>query len=162
MNLELKLEETMMRNRILQCMSVATLGFMAACVAVNAADDKKPAGKDGFVSIFDGETLDGWEVSSRKGEKAWTVENGYIAGDADKGGRGYLVYAKDIKKNDWNTVHIIAKGNKFQLFINGKLSSEFTENLPEERRLKKGMMQFQLHDLGMIVHFKDVQLKILK
>jgi hypothetical protein len=260
MNLKLKLEEIMMRNRILQCMSVATLGFMAACVAVNAADDKKLTSKDGFVSIFDGKTLDGWEVSSKKGEKAWTVENGYIAADGDKGGRGYLVYAEDkeladfelklsyrfpkvgkhansgisiravkdktrnrdfqtyhadlghvgigkevlgawdfhtpgreehrcfrgdslviaeddkptitpiadglkledIKKNDWNTVHIIAKGNKFQLFINGKLSSKFTENLPEEKRLKKGMLQLQLHDPGMIVHFNDIQLKVLK
>ena len=260
MSLELKLEETMMRNRILQYMSVATLGFIEACVAVNAADDKKPAGKDGFVAIFDGETLDGWEVSAKQGEKAWTVGNGYIAGDGDKGGRGYLVYAEDkelanfelklsyrfpelgkhansgisiravkdktrkrdfqayhadlghvgigkevlgawdfhtpgreehrcfrgdslviaeddkptitpiadglkledIVKNGWNSVHIIAKGNKFQLFINGELSSEFTENLPEERRLKRGMLQLQIHDPGMIVHFKDIQLKVLK
>ena len=69
---------------------------------------------------------------------------------------------EDIKKNDWNTLPLIANGNTFQMFINGKLSSEFTENLPEEKRLKKGMMQFQLHDPGMIVHFKDLSLKILK
>ena len=56
----------------------------------------------------------------------------------------------------------MAKGNNFKLFINGKLSSEFTEHLPEAKRLKKGMIQFQLHDPGMIVHFKDLSLKILK
>ena len=67
---------------------------LSACVAIQAADEKKGV-DDGFVSIFDGKTLDGWEVSSKKGEKAWTVEDGYIAGDGDKGGRGYLVYAKD-------------------------------------------------------------------
>jgi len=70
--------------------------------------------------------------------------------------------AADIRKGDWNSVHIIAKGNNFKLFINGKLSSEFTEHLPEAKRLKKGMIQFQLHDPGMIVHFKDLRLKILK
>ena len=33
--------------------------------------------------------------------------------------------------------------------------------LPVERRLLKGMLQLQLHDPGMIVHFKDVRLKVL-
>ena len=70
--------------------------------------------------------------------------------------------AEDIRKGDWNSVHIVAKGNNFKLFINGKLSSEFTEYLPEAKRLKKGMIQFQLHDPGMIVHFKDLQLKLTK
>ena len=69
---------------------------------------------------------------------------------------------KDIKKNDWNDVHIIAKGNNFRLYINGKLSSEFTEHLKKERRLDKGMIQLQLHDPGMVVHFKDLRIKILK
>ena len=48
------------------------------------------------------------------------------------------------------------------MFINGKLASEFTEHLPKEKRLDEGMIQFQLHDPGMIVHFKDIRLKILK
>jgi len=70
--------------------------------------------------------------------------------------------AGDIKKGDWNSVHIIAKGTNFKLYINGKLSSEFTEHLPEAKRLKSGMIQLQLHDPGMIVHFKDLKLKVLK
>jgi hypothetical protein len=68
----------------------------------------------------------------------------------------------DIRKGDWNDVHIIAKGNHFKLAINGKPSSEFTEHLEPERRLQKGMIQLQLHDPGMVVHFKDLRLKILK
>ena len=70
--------------------------------------------------------------------------------------------AGDIKKGDWNSVHIIAKDNNFKLYINGKLSSEFIEHLPKAKRLKKGMIQLQLHDPGMIVHFKDLKLKVLK
>ncbi|MBT6450749.1 MAG: DUF1080 domain-containing protein, partial [Verrucomicrobiales bacterium] len=68
----------------------------------------------------------------------------------------------DIKKGDWNTVHIIAKGNNFKLYINDKLSSEFTEHLPKSKRLKSGMIQLQIHDPDMIVHFRDLKLKILK
>ena len=70
--------------------------------------------------------------------------------------------AGDIKKGDWNSVHIIAKDNNFKLYINGKLSSEFTEHLPKAKRLKRGMIQLQLHDPGMIVHFRDLKLKVLK
>ena len=70
--------------------------------------------------------------------------------------------AADIHKADWNHVHIIVEGNLFQLFINGKLSSEFTEHLPQAKRLQSGMIQLQLHDPGMIVQFRDLQLKVLK
>jgi hypothetical protein len=214
------------------------------------------AGKDGFASIFDGKTLKGWEAMPARTAPAWTVQDGIIVGNGDKG-RGYLTYAPnknvadlelkfsyrfpgkgnsgvsirathdktrkrdfqsyhadighlgigknvmgawdfhtpgrrehrcfrgdrlvidendkpaitpiegaliaaDIKKGDWNHVHIIAKGNNFKLFINSKLSSEFTEHLPEAKCLKKGMIQLQLHDPGMIVHFKDLYLKVLK
>ena len=212
--------------------------------------------KDGFVSMFDGKTLKGWEATPSKTAAAWTVKDGMIVGNGDKG-RGYLTYtpnknvadlemkfsyrfpgkgnsgvnirsirdktgrrdfqsyhadlghlgigknvmgawdfhtpgrrehrcfrgdrlviaeddkptitpidgtltAADIRKGDWNHVHIIAKGNNFKLYINGKLSSEFTEHLPQAKRLKSGMIQLQLHDPGMIVHFKNLHLKVPK
>jgi len=212
--------------------------------------------KDGFVSMFDGKTLKGWEATPSKTAAAWTVKDGMIVGNGDKG-RGYLTYtpnknvadlemkfsyrfpgkgnsgvnirsirdktgrrdfqsyhadlghlgigknvmgawdfhtpgrrehrcfrgdrlviaeddkptitpiegaltAADIRKGDWNHVHIIAKGNNFKLYINGKLSSEFTEHLPQAKRLKSGMIQLQLHDPGMVVEFKKIKLKVLK
>jgi hypothetical protein len=227
--------------------------FLLVMLGISSAHG---AGKDGFISIFDGKTLKGWEAMPARTAPDWTVKDGLIVGKGDHG-RGYLTYspnknvanlelkfsyrfpskgnsgvsiraivdktrkrdfqsyhadlghlgigknvmgawdfhtpgrrehrcfrgdrlviaendqptitpipnaltAADIRKSDWNTVHIIAKGNNFKLFINGKLSSEFTEHLPEAKRLKKGMIQFQLHDPGMIVHFKDLSLKILK
>ena len=214
------------------------------------------AAKDGFVSMFDGKTLKGWEATPVKIAPAWTVQDGMIVGNGDKG-RGYLTYtanknvadlelkfsyrfpgkgnsgvniraipdktrrrdfqsyhadlghlgigknvmgawdfhtpgrrehrcfrgdrlviaendqptitpiknaltAVDIRKGDWNHVHIIVEGNRFQLFINGKLSSEFTEHLPQTKRLQSGMIQLQLHDPGMIVQFRDLQLKVMK
>ena len=233
-------------KKVTQLVTLMVLGTTSA----------QSADKDGFISIFDGKTLKGWEAMPAKTAPAWTVKDGIIVGNGDKG-RGYLTYSPnkevsdlelkfsyrfpgkgnsgvsiraivdktrkrhfqsyhadighlgigknvmgawdfhtpgrrehrcfrgdrlvigkddkptitpiknaltvaDIKKGDWNTVHIIAKGNNFKLLINGKLSSEFTEHLPEAKRLKKGMIQFQLHDPGMIVHFKDLSLKILK
>ena len=212
--------------------------------------------KDGFVSMFDGKTLNGWEAMPANTEAAWTAKDGMILGNGDKG-RGYLTYvsnknvadlelkfsyrfpgkgnsgvnirsipdqtrrrdfqsyhadlghlgigknvmgawdfhtpgrrehrcfrgdrlviaeddkptitpikdaltAADVRKGEWNHVHVIAKGNHFQLHVNGKLSSEFTEHLPQAKRLKSGMIQLQIHDPGMIVHFKNLQLKVLK
>mgnify|MGYP002413377162 CR=1 FL=1 len=72
------------------------------------------------------------------------------------------VTLEDINKGGWNELHVIVKGNNFKFYINGKLSSEFTENLKKERRLHSGMIQLQLHDPGMIVKFKDLQIKVLK
>jgi hypothetical protein len=68
----------------------------------------------------------------------------------------------DIHKGGWNTVRIVAHGNHFQLFINSKPASEFPELIAAEKRLRQGMIQLQLHDPGMIVHFKDIRLRLLK
>ena len=246
-----------MKNRILPVELLAMLILASAGCGAHTADEKKlvETDKDGFVSIFDGKTLQGWEALPANTAPAWTVKDGMIVGDGDKG-RGYLTFenkeiadleiklsyrfpdegnsgisiraredtthkrhfqcyhadfghvgrgkkvlgawdfhtpgrkehacfrgdrlvidendkpevteiegavtTEDINKGDWNTVHVIAKGNNFKFFINGKLSSEFTEHLPAEKRLDKGMIQLQLHDPGMIVHFKDIRLKILE
>lgn len=233
--------------------SMFSLLLLTVLVTQGQAEKKNDKG---FVKVFDGKTLDGWEATPKGTEDAWEVKNGAIVGTGDKG-RGYLTYANnkeiadlemkfsyrfpgegnsgvsiravhdetgkrdfksyhadlghkgigknvmgawdfhtpgrrehrcfrgdslvigeddeptitaidgaltldDINKGEWNAVHIIAKGNKFQLFINGKLSSEFSENLPQEKRLDKGMIQLQLHDPGMVVEFKDIRLKVLK
>ena len=72
------------------------------------------------------------------------------------------VTLEDINKGGWNELHVIVKGNNFKFYINGKLSSEFTENLKKERRLHSGMIQLQLHDPGMIVKFRNLRIKVLK
>ena len=68
------------------------------------------------------------------------------------------VQVEEIKKGEWNTCRIVAQGNHFQFFINGKLSSEFTDKL-NGKQLSKGFIGLQLHDKGMIVEFKDLFLK---
>ena len=231
--------------------------LMLLLVTTTSALAEKPP-EDGFVSMFNGLTLDGWEETPIRTKKAWSVKEGMIVGEGNKGGRGYLVYrdrdvanfemklsyrfpktghansgvnirarkdktgrrdfqsyhadighvgigrnvlgawdfhtpgrrehrcfrgdsliidkddkptitplkgaitAADINKGGWNELHIIVKGNRFQFFLNGKPSAEFVEHLPEEKRLHSGMIQLQLHDPGMIVHYKDIRLKVLK
>ena len=240
-----------MRNRIL------TVVCLMLCVLPGAvlAEEQKKHEESGFRHIFDGKSLEGWEEMPQAKQKAWSVQDGILIGDGDKG-RGYLVYSKDkniadfelkvlyrfpgngnsgvniraridktgrrkfegyhadighvgiggkvlgawdfhtpgrrehrcfrgdslvidkddkptisplknavtagdINKRDWNELHVIAKGNSFQFFLNGKPSAKFVEHLPEAKRLLSGMIQLQLHDPGMIVHFKDIRLKVL-
>ena len=66
--------------------------------------------------------------------------------------------AEDVRRRDWNDVRIIARGNRFRFFINGKLASEFTDNA-KQGQLNQGAIGLQLHDKGMHVEFKDLLLK---
>ena len=75
-----------MMKRAFQVQVLATLVLAFACVAVHAAED-------GFVSIFDGKTLKGWEAMPAKAAPAWSVKDGMIVGDGDKA-RGYLAFEK--------------------------------------------------------------------
>ncbi|MGI9240576.1 MAG: 3-keto-disaccharide hydrolase [Verrucomicrobiales bacterium] len=65
---------------------------------------------------------------------------------------------EEIKKRSWNQCRIVAKGRHFQFFINGKLASEFTDNLGDGH-LASGFIALQLHDKGMVVEFKNIALK---
>ena len=75
-------------NRIPCC----PVWIMCLAVAVNfcgvSAEDQA---ETGFSSLFDGKSLNGWTAQPAKTSKAWTVKDGMIVGDGDKG-RGYLVY----------------------------------------------------------------------
>jgi hypothetical protein len=64
-----------------------------------------------------------------------------------------------IKKGDWNTVHIIAKGNVLKHYVNGKLMSEVHDDDPKNR-MSSGMMGVQVH-VGppMKVQYKNIMLK---
>ena len=82
----------------------------------------------------------------------------------DSDGKGKSEKIKDaikldeIKRHDWNSCRILAKDNFFQLWINNKLASEFTDNI-KKGQLEKGFIGLQLHDKGMVVEFKDIYLK---
>lgn len=64
-----------------------------------------------------------------------------------------------MKRNDWNTCHIIAKGNRLQHFINGVLISDVTDNDSVNRKMK-GLLGVQVH-VGppMKVEYRNIMLK---
>ncbi len=64
----------------------------------------------------------------------------------------------DVRKRDWNDVRIIAEGTHFRFWINGKLASEFTDNA-KRGRPDHGVVGLQLHDKGMHVEFKDLEIR---
>ncbi|SHM38417.1 protein of unknown function [Cyclobacterium lianum] len=68
---------------------------------------------------------------------------------------------KNVKSNDWNEIHIIAKGNRLQHYINGTLMSDVTDEDPANRTMK-GYLGMQVH-VGppMQVAYKNIYIKEL-
>lgn len=67
-----------------------------------------------------------------------------------------------IKKEDWNTYRIIAKGHEYTHFINGEITARVTDNDPKGFR-RSGLLALQLHaGPAMMVQFKNIKLKRLK
>jgi hypothetical protein len=66
----------------------------------------------------------------------------------------------DIHDRDWNHVRIVAEGNHCRFFINGKLASEFIDNLAAGH-VQRGAIGLQIHDKGMRVDFKDLRIRKL-
>ncbi|MFT4022810.1 MAG: DUF1080 domain-containing protein [Flavihumibacter sp.] len=63
-----------------------------------------------------------------------------------------------IRPNDWNELHIVAKGNHLQHYINGVLMSETTDNDTAARKAQ-GLIGLQLHVMpAMKVAFRNIRL----
>jgi hypothetical protein len=64
-----------------------------------------------------------------------------------------------IKTNDWNQVHIIARGNTIIQILNGNVTSLLVDDDRQGRALS-GLIGFQMH-VGepMTVEFRNVYLK---
>lgn len=64
-----------------------------------------------------------------------------------------------IKSQDWNSFHIVAKGNRLQHFINGKLMSDVTDNDVINGKAK-GYLGMQVH-VGppMKVEYRNLRIK---
>ena len=75
------------------------------------------------------------------------------------GDRGEL--QKKVLKNDWNEVHIIAKGELLQHFTNGILMSEVRDQDPAMRRTS-GLLGVQVH-VGppMNIKYRNIRVKRL-
>ncbi|MCC7525902.1 MAG: DUF1080 domain-containing protein [Chitinophagaceae bacterium] len=66
-----------------------------------------------------------------------------------------------IKSNDWNSCHLIIKGNRLQHYINGVLMSDVTDDDTAHRKME-GLLGIQVH-VGppMQVRYRNIMLKNL-
>ena len=69
---------------------------------------------------------------------------------------------KNVLKEDWNQVHIIAKGELIQHFTNGVLMSEVRDEDTEKRKMT-GLLGVQVH-VGppMKIEYRNIRVKRLK
>lgn len=71
-------------------------------------------------------------------------------------------FQKLFKLDDWNDVVIIAKGNRIQHYLNGRLILDFTDSDPQ-LALREGIVALQLHAGNPFwVEFKALRVKALK
>jgi hypothetical protein len=74
------------------------LGILAAVQSVASAQLTDAMKNDGWISIFDGKTLDGWKMNATPGDRfgEFKVENGLIVGH---GNMNHLYYMKEAFTN---------------------------------------------------------------
>ncbi|MCB1062528.1 MAG: DUF1080 domain-containing protein [Verrucomicrobiae bacterium] len=98
-------------------------------------------------------------VLAKRGEKTVINEDGKPEVTGSLGDSAEL--AKVIKDKDWNTYHVIAKGNHIVCKINDVVMSDITDNDTDTRR-RAGLLALQLHKgPAMKVQFRNIQLKRL-
>ena len=96
---------------------------------------------------------------ARRGERS-TLEAGKPPAISTLGNADSL--KRFIHVNDWNTCHLVVKGNRMQHFINGVLMSDVTDNDAVLRKLS-GLLGVQVH-VGppMKVMYRNIRLKSIK
>jgi hypothetical protein len=68
---------------------------------------------------------------------------------------------KLVKKGDWNSMVLVAKGNYMSITINGQLMGEMIDDSP--KALKDGLIAIQMHQgYTMAIQVKDVKIKLLQ
>ncbi len=113
---------------------------------------------DGYSGILYDER--GRGILATRGQKTVVGEDGKPQVAGALGDAAEL--QKAIKKEDWNDYTIIARGNHFQHFINGKQMVDVVDNDPKNREMA-GILALQLHaGPPMNVQFKNIRIKRFK
>jgi hypothetical protein len=116
---------------------------------------------DRFSGILYGERARG--ILAKRGEKTVIGQDGKpkVVGKVGDS----VEIQKKINKEDWNSYHIIAKGNQLTHKINGVVTVEVTDEDIEghDRRAVSGLLALQLHQgPPMKVQFRNICIKTLK
>ena len=123
------------------------------------ADFAAGAGGDRYSGICYGEAFRG--ILSLRGDKTTlTKEGGKLKKKIEKIGDAAAL-GKLVKKEDWNTFRIEAKGFELTHYINNKKMTVLVDN-DEKTRRADGLLAFQLHaGPPMVVQFKNIRIKHL-
>ncbi len=98
-------------------------------------------------------------ILAKRGQKVTINEEGKPEETGTLGDPTEL--AKQVKSGEWNNYHIIARGNKIEIKVNGQTMSEVTDNDTDTRR-RAGLLAFQLHvGKPMKVAFRNIRMKRL-
>ena len=89
-----------------------TLGILATASTLTAGELTDAMKKDGWVSIFDGKTLDGWKSNEKT--EGFKIEDGCITGF---GGRNHLYYMEELKNFELMLDAKISKGGNSGVYI---------------------------------------------
>ena len=92
--------------------------FAAALLAAPLDHHEKPGAEDGWVSIFDGKTLDGWRISE---DGTWKVEDGAIV---VSGARSHLFHDRVLKDFTFECEVKTTPGSNSGIFIHTEYQEE--------------------------------------
>jgi Domain of Unknown Function (DUF1080) len=113
---------------------------------------------------YDGGFYDEAGVAGNRGIMARGDKTTWDAGNKKKieplaKNKGEL--AKLLKKGDWNSMILTAKGNVMSININDQLMAELIDDSP--KAVKEGLIAIQMHaGYTMTIQVKDVKIKLLK
>ena len=116
----------------------------------------------------DNDTRGGWlvrlydehgrETLAFRGQRAEIAEDGKITHSEITDAKGPARFRLD----QWHEYHLVCRGQKLSLSVNGQLVAEVNDGDPKQRDLS-GILALQLHSgPPMSVQFKDIRLKRLK
>lgn len=92
-----------MQNLLAKAVALLVVGGLSAAVCLPIQAQQDPREGDEWVSLFDGESLDGWKASEN--EETFSVEDGEIVAD---GPRSHLFYQGPVEDHDFDNFELRA------------------------------------------------------
>lgn len=105
-----------MKHAAIALLTVLALALTASVASAQLTEEMK---KDGWVSIFDGKTLDGWKNNEKK--QGFEVKDGAIVGFGD---RNHLYYMEELKNFELKLDVKISKGGNSGVYVKSQWQDE--------------------------------------
>ncbi len=142
----------MMKRPLLALLSLTALSLLSAAPVI-AAEPEPDA--DGWMTIFDGETLDGWKANEKA--ENWTVEDGCIVG---RGARSHLFYldAGELTDLEFQAEVKLKKGGNSGMYFR----VEFGEGWPKGYEAQVNNSSGDPKKTGSLYNFVDIKKQLIE